>query len=134
MPFVSPDNNLKVQLLNDNSEYPWITLAPLVYESPLTGETYTIPKHFRTDGASVPKALIAVPGIGQALALRYFGNGVWQGFKQAVVHDYLRRKVNGAYPVPAKVAHLVFREALYEAGYPPDLCESYYSALVMFNS
>ena len=129
MPF---ETMLHVMLLNDRHEYPWVTTEPLVYESALTGETYEVPKHFRTDGSSVPRALML---FSPALAARFFGRGVWQGFKQGVLHDYLRRKdTEGNAPVPVKVAHLVFREALYEAGYPPDLCESYYSALVLFNS
>lgn len=133
MPF---NTSLVVQLLNDREQFPWITLAPLEYESELTGETYTVPAYFRTDGASLPAALVAVPVVGQALFLRYFGQGVFQGFKQGVVHDFLRRpdKVTGKTPVVAHVAHKIFREALYEAGYPEDLCETYYSAVVAFNS
>lgn len=124
MPFTTP---LTVMLLNDRAKFPWITLSPLVYESPLTGDVYTVPKHFRTDGASIPKALIAVPVIGQALALRYFGEGVWLGFKQGVLHDYLLRGPNP--PVAAAVAHRVFREALADAGYPDDLVNNYYAAV-----
>lgn len=129
MPFTTP---LQVLFLDDRSEFPWLTLAPLVYESELTGEVYEVPRHFRTDGASVPMALSAVPIVGPALANRFFGRGVWHGFKQGVLHDYLRRGDHP--PVPAAVAHRVFREALYEAGYPPDLCETYYAAVVAFNS
>lgn len=121
-------------LLDDRSEFPWITLEPLEYESELTGEIYTVPAHFRTDGASVPMAVGLLPGIGPALLARFFGQGVWQGFKQGVLHDYLRRKKDGVTLVPAAVAHRIFREALYEAGYPPDLCETYYNAVVIFNS
>lgn len=132
MPFLTP---LNVMLLDDRSVFPWITLSPLVYESPLTGETYEVPKHFRTDGASIPSALIAIPITGQALALRFMGQGVWQGFKQGVLHDFLRRKQkDGTTPVPAHTAHKVFREALYDGGYPPDLCETYYKAVLVFNS
>lgn len=123
---------LQVLFLDDRSEFPWLTLGELVYECELTGETYTVPRHFRTDGASVPMALAAVPVVGTALANRYFGRGVWQGFKQGVLHDYLRRGDNP--PVTAAVAHRIFRQALYEAGYPPDLCEAYYAAVVAFNS
>lgn len=126
------ENQLDVRLLNDRSIFPWLTLAPLVYECELTGETYTVPKYFRTDGASLPAALVAVPLLGPALFLRYFGGGVFQGFKQGVLHDWLRRGPNP--PVPAAVAHRIFREALYAAGYPPDLCETYYAAVVAFNS
>lgn len=126
MPFLS---TLQVQFLDDRSAFPWITLAPLEYESELTGETYTVPKHFRTDGASVPRALML---FAPPVAARFFGHGVWMGFKQGVLHDYLRRGPNP--PVSAAVAHRVFREALYVAGYPDDLCENYYAAVKMFNS
>ena len=130
MPFLTP---LKVQLLNDRAEFPWITLAPLSYEAK-DGTVYTVPKHFRTDGATV-SPLISVPVIGQALALRFFGEGVWQGFREGVLHDYLRRKrPDGTRPVPAAVAHRIFKEALEEAGYPYDLVESYYDAVVQINS
>ena len=132
MPFITP---LEVMLLDDRNQFPWITLEPLVYESELTGQTYTVPRNFRTDGSSVPKAIMAIPIIGQALALRYFGQGVWQGFKQGVLHDYLRRAdLYGGTFVSAHIAHKVFREALYAGGYPEDLCETYYRAVVAFNS
>jgi len=93
----------------------------------MTSPTYEVPRHFRTDGASVPKALML---FAPPLAARFFGSGVWLGFKQGVVHDWLRRENI----VPADVAHRVFREALYEAMYPPDLIENYYAAVVKFNT
>ena len=129
MPFHTP---LEVMLLNDRAVFPWVTLSPLVYESPLTGMIYTVPKHFRTDGASIPKALVAIPVIGPTLFQRYFGEGVWQGFKQGVLHDFLRRGPNP--PVTPIVAHRVFKEALSEAGYPSDLVANYYAAVKTFNS
>lgn len=130
MPFHSP---LHVWLLDDRVKMPWILLSSLVYDSEVTGETYVVPRHFRTDGSSVPKALILLAPF---LAMRFMGQGVWQGFKQGVLHDYLRRPdpKTGKPPVPAKVAHLVFREALFEAGYPDDLVSSYYAAVLKFNS
>lgn len=129
MPF---QTMLDVRFLDDRSIFPFITLSELVYDCELTGETYVVRRHFRTDGASIPEALAAVPLVGQALFLRYFGNGVFHGFKQGVLHDYLRRGDNP--PVSANVAHRIFRHALYEAGYPPDLCESYFHAVRLFNS
>jgi hypothetical protein len=132
MPFISPYANLQVMLLNDRHDKPWITLEKLVYESPLSGETYEVKKHFRTDLASIPKALIL---FAPPLAARFFGRGVWMGARESALHDSLRTKdEHGKYPVPAHLAHKIFREALYEAGYPSDLCENYYSALMMFNS
>ncbi len=86
----------------------------------------------RTDGASVPRSLILMA---PPLAMRFMGQGVWQGFKQGVLHDWLRRpeKATGKPPVPANVAHLVFREALIEADYPDDLVSAYYAAVKLFN-
>lgn len=134
MPFLYPHDRLKVQLLNDREQFPWITLDKLVYEDPETGVEYTVPRHFRTDGASLPKSLVLIPGIGPLLFQRFFGEGVWQGFREGVLHDYLRRPVKGKRPVEAKEAHLIFRRALEEAGYPYDLVSAYYGAVVKFNS
>lgn len=130
MSFVSP---LRMMLLNDRHELPWILTAPLVYESELTGETYWVPEHFRTDGSSVPRSLILMA---PPLAMRFMGAGIWQGFKQGVLHDFLRRpdKETGKPPVPAKVAHLIFLESLRESGYPEDLCSAYFAAVKLFNS
>jgi len=36
--------------------------------------------------------------------------------------------------VHPEVAHSIFRKALIEAGYPPDLVENYYAAVRAFNS
>lgn len=130
MPFVSPHANFHGMLLDGRHEYPWISLRPLEYEDPLTGVLYIVPANFRTDGASVPKALIALPVIGQALAMRFMGQGLWLGFREGVLHDYLRRNDK----VPARLAHRIFRTALFEAGYPDDLVESYYLAVMKFNS
>lgn len=125
---------LKVMLIDDRAEFPWFVLEPQQYECELTGDTYIIPRGFRTDGASVPIAIAAVPLVGAALAIRYFGGGVFKGFRQGVLHDFLCRKnASGNTPVTKKVAHLVFREALYSAGYPEEMIENYYAALRMFN-
>lgn len=121
--------SLQVQLLNDRGEFPWITLQPLEYECELTGESYTVPKHFRTDGASIPRYLML---FAPALAARFMGQGVWMGFRSGVLHDFLRRGPKP--PVPAHLAHKIFREALYGDGYDPDLVEAYYAAVKLFNS
>jgi hypothetical protein len=124
--FLTP---LEVRLLNDRTEYPWLTLSELVYESELTGETYTVPRYFRTDGASVPSALVALPVVGFLLFKRYFGSGVWLGFRAGVLHDSLLRSGE----VPKHLAHKIFREALYSEGYPEDLIETYYAAVVDYS-
>lgn len=131
MPFLTP---LKVQFLSDSSKFPWITLEPFSYEAK-DGTIYTVPKHFRTDFASIPKALMAVPIIGQALAMRFFGNGTWLGVKSAVLHDWARRKQkDGTRPMPAAKAHRLFKEALEEEGLPEDVVANYFAAVKTFNS
>lgn len=134
MAFISPFANLSVMLLNDRHHLPWITTEKLIYESPLTGEEYEVPQHFRTDLVSVPTALAALPVIGTAVLLEFFGTGVWKGAREGALHDYLRTPNSfGKFPVPPIVAHRVFREALYAANYDHRLCELYYRAVVTFN-
>jgi hypothetical protein len=131
--FVGPP--LKVMLIDDRLQFPWYLLEPQQYNCPLTGDIYIVPRGFRTDGSSVPIAISAVPVVGAALVARYFGGGVFQGFREGVLHDFLRRKDEmGNTLVPAHVAHKVFREALNHAGYPPDLVANYYNAVRLFNS
>lgn len=130
MPFVSPHANVEVMLLNDEHELPWIQLAELWFDSEITGERYIVPRHFRHNAVSYPVRVLLIPIIGTALFFRHFGSGVFKGFREGVLHDWLRTPdKDGRLPVPANVAHLVFREALYEK-YPPDLCETYYAAVV----
>lgn len=134
MSFVSPWANLHVMLVSDRHKLPWILTERLVYESPLTGEEYEIPRHFRTNLVSMPKMLAAVPGIGGYTVLKFMGEGVWMGAREAVLHDWLVTKDRGGhFPVPPAVAHRVFREALYNASYEPDMIELYYMAVVNFN-
>jgi len=125
--FVGPP--LKVMLIDDRAKYPWFVLEPQQYECELTGDTYLIERGFRTDGSSVPIAIAAVPLVGAALLARFFGGGVFKGFREGVLHDWLRR----GDVVPAHVAHKIFREALYAGGYPADLVENYYAALMLLN-
>ena len=121
---------LKVMLLDDRLPKPWSVLEPQQYDCPMTGETYIVERGFRTDGSSVPIAIAAVPVIGAILVVRYFGGGVFMGFREGVLHDRLRQDPN----IPAILAHRIFREALYANGYPSDLVENYYAALKLFNS
>lgn len=136
MAFTPPWSNLYLMLLNDRHKLPWITTEKMLYESPLTGEEYEIPRHFRTDLVTMPKMVAALPGVGSFVLMQFFGKGVWLGAREAVLHDWLRR-VNPrtkAPPVPAFLAHRIFREALYSADYNPEMIELYYKAVVVFNS
>jgi len=130
--FITP---LKLQLLNEDSVFPWITLAPFIYEDPDTGEQYEVPVNFRTDGPSLPMKLLAsIPLAGQAIIIASFATGIFKGFKEGVLHDWARRKVNGVRPMPAPAAHALFRKALIEYNYPPAIVDAYYGAVVLFNS
>lgn len=132
MPFLDPPF---FELVDDRSDKPWKTTSSRRWQDPLTGEVHTIPSEFRTDGSSVPKLLMMVPLIGRFLALRFMGKGLWLGFGEGVLHDYLRRPdFDGLPPVPAAEAHLKFKRALEEAGYPYDMVENYYAAVKRFNS
>lgn len=130
--FITP---LKLQLLNEESEFPWITLAPFVYQDPDTLEEFTVPVNFRTDGPSLPaKLLAAIPIAGQALIIQAMATGIFKGFKQGVLHDWARRSVNGIRPMPAPSAHALFKKSLTEYNYPPQIVDAYYDAVVLFNS
>lgn len=138
------EGELHLLFLDDRSQFPFITTASCSWKDPETGEIHTIPKNFRTDGASLPIALSALPVVGPALVMRYFGHGVFMGFKEGVLHDYLRRRPAiwegdkivgyGEPPVPALVAHEKFNRALTEAGYPDDMIENYVAAVRAFNT
>lgn len=123
-------------LVSDRHRLPWILTEQLIYESPLTGEEYIIPRHFRTNLVSMPKMVAALPGIGSFVVLKFLGQGVWMGAREAVLHDWLRTpdKRWRNLPVPPIVAHRVFREALYTSNYSPEMIELYYQAVVTFNS
>lgn len=112
MSFVSPYANLQVMLLSDRHPLPWITTETLMYHYPVTGEVFEVPRHFRTNLVSMPKALIALPVVGVAAFMEFFGSGIWLGARESVLHDWLRTERNGSYPVPARTAHEIFRHAL----------------------
>jgi hypothetical protein len=131
MPFITP---LKLQLLNESSEFPWILLEDYSWQDPDTDEVFTAPKHFRTDGASVPIAIAAIPVIGQALVMKMFATGMFKAFKPGVIHDWARREKDGTRPMPAADAHLLLKRIMEEQGYPEDIVEAYYKAVVTFNS
>ena len=131
MPFITP---LKLQLLNESNVFPWILLDDFSWQDPETGEVHTAPKHFRTDGASNRIEIGLIPLIGMPMLMRMFATGMFKAFKPGVIHDAARRKVNGVRPMPAAEAHLLLKRIMEEQGYPQDLVDSYYAAVVAFNS
>ena len=134
MSFVSPFANLQVMLLSDRHHLPWILTEPLMYHYPVSGEVFEVPRHFRTNLVSMPKSLIALPVVGVAAFMEFFGEGVWLGARESVLHDWLRTERDGAYPVPASTAHQIFRYALEEAEYPAHVVDLYHKAVSLFNS
>lgn len=128
-------DRLRFELVDEHSDFPWAVVGPARWQDPETGEIHEVEDGFRTDGSSVLKALIAIPVVGQLLALRMFGSGMWLGFAAGVLHDRLRRAdENGLTIVPPHVAHEKFRRAMIEDGHPSDVVENYYAAVVRFNS
>jgi len=131
MPFITP---LKMQLLNEDNVFPWILLDDFIWEDPVTGEQHKAKKHFRTDGASNRIELGLIPIIGMPMLMRMFATGMFKAFKPGVIHDAMRRKVNGVRPMSAAEAHLLLKRIMEEQGYPQDVVDAYYAAVVTFNS
>lgn len=54
--------NLSRLTISPNGNYNYIVVQDYVFYSSITGETYTIPSGFITDGASIPRVLWSVFG------------------------------------------------------------------------
>ena len=87
----------------------WELIAPLIYESDLTGDVYHVPVGFRTDFASVPRVPIAFLLCGDTAS------------KPACLHDalYTADPVTGKHPVPDRsTADALLKEAALVDGVP----------------
>lgn len=94
--------SLDLRDADDKDDGQWILAAPLVYQSDVAMQTFTVPAGFRTDLASVPR-----------LPVIYLLTGDTSS-KAAVVHDWLyTTKI-----VPRDVADAVLREASAVTGVP----------------
>lgn len=93
-----PFNNLDVRVVPDGK---YVLLQPLRYNK-RKGVSYTIPKGFKTDFASIPQGF------------RWLITGHDQTRKPAVLHDYLYRKGIGT----KKNADTLFKDAMKEEGTP----------------
>ncbi|MGF6549288.1 DUF1353 domain-containing protein [Paraburkholderia youngii] len=80
----------------------WRLMAPLIYQSDVAGQTFTVPTGFLTDLASVPRIPIA-----------YLLAGGTSN-EASVVHDFLY----STQPVTRAIADAVLREASAVTGVP----------------
>jgi hypothetical protein len=80
----------------------WILCTPLVYQSDVAGETFTVPAGFQTDLASVPRLPFVFLLAGDSAR------------KASVVHDFLYT----THPVARNVADAVLKEASLLTGVP----------------
>jgi hypothetical protein len=81
---------------------------PLIYESDLTGDTFTVPRGFCTDFASVPRLPLAFMLVGDTAN------------RAAVLHDWLyTTRKDGRHPVPDRAtADALLKEAALATGAP----------------
>lgn len=80
----------------------WLLGADLVYQSDCAGQTFTVPKGFKTDLASVPRIPIVYELCGDTSS------------KAAALHDWLYT----AHPVSREMADAVLKEASAITGVP----------------
>lgn len=94
---------LVLELADDQDDGRWVVQQPLVYQSDVAGQTFTVPAGFQTDLASVPRIPVA-----------YLLAGGTSN-EAAVVHDFL---YTAPHPVPRDMADAVLKEASAVTGVP----------------
>lgn len=87
---------LEVENASDRDDGDWRLVAPLVYQSDVAGQTFTVPAGFTSNFASVPR---------WPIVYWFCGN---TSSEAAVVHDFL---YSFPHPVPRPMADAVLREA-----------------------
>ncbi|MDP9652066.1 DUF1353 domain-containing protein [Paraburkholderia caledonica] len=98
-------SELQVELVSDatnSGRGTWRLIAPLVYQSDVAKQTFTVPKGSLTDFASVPRVMIAFLLTGDT------------AHEASALHDWLY----GSHVVPRGVADAVLREAALVSGVP----------------
>lgn len=93
---------LALQACTDEDDGKWIVMQDLVYDSDVAGQTFTVPRGFQTDLASVPR-----------LPLVYWLTGDTSS-AAATVHDYLY----STRLTTRKMADSVLKEASQATGVP----------------
>ncbi|VXB26116.1 conserved hypothetical protein [Burkholderia sp. 8Y] len=97
--FVAPYDKLDADLIKDEPAT-WRLNEPLVYQSDVAGQTFTVPAGFVTDLASTPRIPVVYEIAGGAANMA------------SVVHDFLY----ASHPVTRGVADSVLREASLATG------------------
>ncbi|WP_250538840.1 MULTISPECIES: DUF1353 domain-containing protein [unclassified Caballeronia] len=100
--FVPPNDALDLRTADNSDDGKWILCAPLVYQSDVAGQTFTVPAGFQTDLASVPRLPLVFLLAGDSAR------------KASVVHDWLYTM----HPVTRDVADAVLKEASLLTGVP----------------
>lgn len=100
--FVPPYDALDLRTVDNTDDGRWILCGPLVYQSDVAGQTFTVPAGFHTDLASVPRLPLVFLLTGDSAR------------KASVVHDYLYT----THPVTRDVADAVLKEASLLTGVP----------------
>lgn len=95
-------NRVQLEAASNQDDGKWILIAPLVYQSDVAKQTFTVPAGFQTDLASVPRMPVIYWLAGDTSSAA------------AVVHDYLYS--TGI--VPRAMADAVLREASQATGVP----------------
>ncbi|WP_283149033.1 DUF1353 domain-containing protein [Silvimonas soli] len=93
---------LEIANATDKDDGQWVLIAPLVYQSDVAGQTFTVPAGFHTDLASVPRLPVVFLLTGDTSR------------EAAALHDYLYTE----HPVPRAIADAVLREASAVTGVP----------------
>jgi hypothetical protein len=99
-------SELQVELVSDatnSGRGTWRLTAPLIYQSDVAKQTFTVPAGFCTDFASVPRTPVA------------FLLTADSAHESSTVHDFLYSQ---PHPVPRAMADAVLREASIASGVP----------------
>lgn len=99
--FLKPYDTLDADLVKDEPAT-WRLNRPLVYESDVAGQTFTVPAGFVTDLASTPRIPVVYEIAGGVANMA------------SVIHDFLYT----THPVTREIADAVLREACLLTGVP----------------
>ncbi len=115
--FLAPYDMLDADLIKDEPAT-WRLNQPLVYQSDVAGQTFTVPAGFVTDLASTPRIPVVYEIAGGVANMA------------SVVHDFLYT----AHPVTRDIADAVLREASIATGVPAWKADLMYEGVRLFGA